>query len=67
MFENTKDFYPTPYNLIEKMLSTVNFYMIKSILEPSAGKGDIVDAIFTLLILASGVRMPVGTRNLVLI
>ena len=45
MFENTKDFYPTPYNLIEKMLSTVNFYMIKSILEPSAGKGDIVDAI----------------------
>jgi hypothetical protein len=45
MFENTKDFYPTPYDLIEKMLSTVNFYMVKSILEPSAGKGDIVDAI----------------------
>ena len=62
MFENTKDFYPTPYNLIEKMLSTVNFYMIKSILEPSAGKGDIVDAIRKRRLLN-----PVGTRNLVLI
>ena len=45
MFENTKDFYPTPYNLIEKMLSTVKLYMVKSVLEPSAGKGDIVDVL----------------------
>lgn len=40
-----KDFYPTPQNLINKMLSDVDFTMVKSILEPSAGKGDIVDAL----------------------
>ena len=38
-----KEFYPTPKNLIEKMVSGLDFKMIKSILEPSAGKGDIVD------------------------
>lgn len=38
-----KEFYPTPKNLIEKMLSGLDFKMIKNILEPSAGKGDIVD------------------------
>lgn len=43
MFENINGFYPTPKNLIEKMLSGLDFKMIKSILEPSAGKGDIVD------------------------
>lgn len=40
-----KDFYPTPEHLINKMLSGVDFRMIKSILEPSAGKGDIVEKI----------------------
>lgn len=43
MFENINGFYPTPKNLIEKMLSGLDFTMIKTILEPSAGKGDIVD------------------------
>ena len=43
MFENVNGFYPTPKNLIDKMLSGLDFKMIKSILEPSAGKGDIVD------------------------
>lgn len=43
MFENINGFYPTPKKLIEKMLSGLDFTMIKSILEPSAGKGDIVD------------------------
>lgn len=38
-----KDFYPTPDNLIDKMLDGVNLSMIHSILEPSAGKGDIVE------------------------
>lgn len=38
-----KDFYPTPDNLIGKMLDGVNLSMIHSILEPSAGKGDIVE------------------------
>ena len=40
-----KDFYPTPGHLIDKMLSGVDFSMIKSILEPSAGKGDIVEVL----------------------
>lgn len=45
MFTNNKDFYPTPQNLIDKMLCDVDFSMIKSILEPSAGKGDIVETL----------------------
>ena len=40
-----KDFYPTPKHLINKMLSSVNLYEITTILEPSAGKGDIIDYI----------------------
>lgn len=40
-----KEFYPTPQNLIDKMLCDLDFTMIKSILEPSAGKGDIVEAL----------------------
>ena len=40
-----KDYYPTPEHLINKMLSGVDFKMIKSILEPSAGKGDIAEKI----------------------
>ena len=40
-----KNFYPTPYPLIEKMVNGLDFDKIKTILEPSAGKGDIVDFI----------------------
>lgn len=40
-----KEFYPTPESLIEKMLDGVNLNAIKSVLEPSAGKGSIVDAL----------------------
>lgn len=29
-----RDFYPTPQNLIDKMLCDIDFSMIKSILEP---------------------------------
>jgi hypothetical protein len=42
-----EDFYPTPSNLITEMLvkaKNINFYHHK-ILEPSAGKGDILDGI----------------------
>ena len=42
MFEN-KDFYPTPVELIEEMLNGIRLYRVHSILEPSAGKGDIVE------------------------
>lgn len=41
-----KEFYPTPNELISKMISTIDFNMVNSILEPSAGKGDIVDALY---------------------
>ena len=35
-------FYPTPEWLVDKMLDKVNFSDVTSILEPSAGKGDII-------------------------
>lgn len=38
-------FYPTPESLIDKMLSDVDLYKVGSILEPSAGKGDIAQAV----------------------
>lgn len=38
-----KDFFPTPKNLIMKMLGDIDLKEMKTILEPSAGKGDIVD------------------------
>lgn len=43
MFTENKDFYPTPEHLIKKMLSSLDFKIAQTILEPSAGKGDIVD------------------------
>lgn len=45
MFTDNKDFYPTPEKIINKMLCDIDFKMIHSILEPSAGKGNIVESI----------------------
>ena len=45
MFNDNKNFYPTPWHLIDKMLFGLDFDRIHSILEPSAGKGDIVEAL----------------------
>lgn len=46
MFTTTnKDFFPTPKHLIDKMLFGLDLKMINSILEPSAGKGNIVEAL----------------------
>jgi len=45
MFNNNPDFYPTPPTLIAKMLDKIDFKMTSSILENSAGKGDLADAI----------------------
>lgn len=45
MFIDIKEFYPTPKHLIDKMLSTIDFRMVRTILEPSAGKGDIIEAL----------------------
>ena len=44
-----KDFYPTPVKVVEKMLEGIdwkNNYQPLNVLEPSAGKGDIVDIIY---------------------
>lgn len=38
-------FYPTPKHLIDKMINHIDFNKINSILEPSAGKGDIIEII----------------------
>lgn len=38
----TIDFYPTPPELAEKMLEDVDFSTIKTVLEPSAGKGNLL-------------------------
>lgn len=35
-------FYPTPPSVAEKMLEGIDWAMIKTILEPSAGKGDLI-------------------------
>ena len=43
MFNNIKDFYPTPLKLIDKMLDKIDFNKIRTVLEPSAGKGNIID------------------------
>lgn len=45
MFTDNKDFYPTPENIIDRMIRDLDFKMIQSILEPSAGKGNIVEAL----------------------
>lgn len=44
MFKEVKDFYPTPKSLIEKMCSKLDSLRdIKYILEPSAGKGNLIE------------------------
>lgn len=43
-FDNS-GFYPTPSKLAGKMLSCVDWQNVFSILEPSAGKGDLADAV----------------------
>lgn len=43
-FDNS-GFYPTPSKLAGKMLSCVDWKCVFSILEPSAGKGDLADAV----------------------
>lgn len=39
------EFYPTPKHLIDKMLSCIKWEEVSTILEPSAGKGDILKEI----------------------
>jgi len=41
MLNNIEEFYPTPLHIINKMLYDVDFKTVNSVLEPSAGQGDI--------------------------
>lgn len=41
-YKSLTEFYPTPPELIARMLKDIDLQKIKSILEPSAGKGDIM-------------------------
>lgn len=43
--EAQRGFYPTPPDLAEKLLAGIDWTMIETVLEPSAGKGDLVWAI----------------------
>ncbi|MEH7234524.1 DNA methyltransferase, partial [Bacillus safensis] len=45
MFKENSDFYPTPASLINKMNKKIDWKSIKSVLEPSAGSGNLVEAI----------------------
>jgi hypothetical protein len=38
-------FYPTPDDLVHEMVVGLDWYSISSVLEPSAGKGDLVDSL----------------------
>ena len=40
-----RQFYPTPSWLVGKMIGKINWKDVRTILEPSAGKGDIIDAL----------------------
>lgn len=42
-FKTIDEFYPTPHTLLEKMMSGINWRYVGTVLEPSAGKGDIAD------------------------
>lgn len=56
--EQTSEFYPTPESVVLKMVEGIDFNSIKSILEPSAGKGDILRQI------AKCEKIRYGSRNL---
>lgn len=43
MFTDNKDFYPTPENIMNEMFDGLDFKRIHSVLEPSAGKGNLVE------------------------
>ena len=42
---DNKDFYPTPDDVICKMLENIDTSLYSSILEPSAGKGNIIKSL----------------------
>ena len=49
-------FYPTPPDLVQKMIEKVDFEKVSYILEPSAGKGDIIEGFRIRSIILVGIR-----------
>lgn len=45
LYNGNNDFYPTPAHLAMKMLDKVNFKEVTTVLEPSAGKGDLIEMV----------------------
>ncbi len=43
--EASKGFYPTPPDLADKLLAGIDWHYIETVLEPSAGKGDLVKVV----------------------
>ena len=43
--EAREGFYPTPPGVVEKLLDGIDWYTIENVLEPSAGKGNLVDGV----------------------
>jgi hypothetical protein len=41
-----KQFYPTPIEFAMKILSGINFDTVQTVLEPSAGTGNLIEAVF---------------------
>ena len=56
-----KQFYPTPQGIAETMLAGIDFDFIESILEPSAGKGDLANVAAKKI--AAGRRYSYGERD----
>ena len=54
-------FYPTPPSIAEKMLAGLDFTYIRSVLEPSAGKGDLIQALMRKYLVS---RYSQGDRDL---
>lgn len=42
---DSSEFYPTPKSICGQMIGCVNWAKVKTVLEPSAGKGDLCDAV----------------------
>lgn len=43
--QEAKNFYPTPQGMIDKMIAGIEWDTIDAVLEPSAGKGDLAEAV----------------------
>lgn len=45
LFEGNPDFYPTPRQLVDVMMEGIDIFKVHSVLEPQAGKGDLVNGL----------------------